>query len=153
MNAEVVRYAGSDLVCYLATHPAELVKRQEDAWLPMLALIEKNIGVKLVPVRGIQYQQQSDDAISAMAEWVAGLNPENFTVLQAVTGVTGSVVIAACLAMGWVQADSAYKAAVIDEAYQLEKWGADSLAEKRLANIKFEIESAARFLDLIKASA
>ena len=152
MNTEVARYAGSDLVCYLATHPSELVKRQEEAWLPLIDDMGKNLSIKLNYVRGIQFQEQPSASVAAVASWVAGLNPADFTALQAVTGVTGSVVIAAGLVMGWIDADKAYHAAVIDELYQLEKWGSDSLAEKRLANIKFEIESAAVFLKLVRAS-
>ena len=153
MNAEVTRYAGSDLVCYLATHPAELVKRQEDAWLPLLALMREKLGITLTPVRGIRFQEQPEGSIKTAGLWVEDLNAADFTALQAVTGVTGSVVIAAALVLGWVDAAQAYAAATVDEAYQLEKWGSDELAEKRLANIRFEIDSAVRFLDLIRASA
>lgn len=152
MNAEVVRYAGSDLVCYLATHPAELVKRQEETWLPLLGHMQEDLGIHLTAVRGIQYQEQPEGSAAVVTRWVAQLDAADFTALQAVTGVTGSVVIAAALVLGWVGAEKAYQAAVVDELYQLEKWGADTLAEKRLANIRAEIESAAQFLKLVRAS-
>src|SRR4029077_17013741 len=34
--AEVVRYAGTDLVCYRAGHPPELAARQHEAWQPLI---------------------------------------------------------------------------------------------------------------------
>ena len=153
MNAEVARYAGSDLICYLATHPAELVSRQEEAWLPLLGHMHKKLGIELLPVRGIRFQEQPESSVRKCAAWVSALEAADFTALQAVTGVTGSLVIAAALVIGWLDVGQAYAAAIVDEAYQLEKWGADSLAEKRLENIKTEIGAVARFLELVRSSA
>jgi len=37
VREEIVRYAGSDLICYRAGEPASLVERQETAWAPLVA--------------------------------------------------------------------------------------------------------------------
>ena len=34
--AEIVKYAGTDLVCYRAEHPPELIGRQHAVWQPLV---------------------------------------------------------------------------------------------------------------------
>ncbi|MDE1150922.1 MAG: ATP12 family chaperone protein [Micavibrio sp.] len=46
MNVEVFKYGTSDMVCYFAPHPADLVARQQAQWLPLLTWLEDEMGVK-----------------------------------------------------------------------------------------------------------
>lgn len=153
MEAEIVKYAGSDLVCYLATHPVELVARQEKLWHPLLAWMQDEYGVILRPVKGIQYVEQAPEGIEKLRAIVAGLDPAGFTAAQIVTGVTGSAVIGLCMAAGRIGAAQAYDAACVDEVFQLEKWGEDDIARKRLMRIEAELTAVEKFLFLIKNGA
>lgn len=152
MNAEIVKYASSDLVCYFASHPADLVARQEECWLPLLAWMKDTHGAALETVRGIQYVNQPAEAIFTVTRVVDALPPAEFTAAQAVMGATGSAVIALAVVGGGTDAETAWKAACVDEIYQLEKWGEDTLARQRLDRIKTDIADAARFLTLLKPS-
>ncbi len=152
MNAELVKYASSDLVCYLAANPAELVARQEQLWHPLLGWLQDEYGVVLQPVKGIQYVQQPEESLKKIADIVAGLDAPRFTVAQVVTGVTGSAVIALCMAAGRIGAAQAYDAATVDEVFQLEKWGEDEIARKRLQRIEGELTAVEKFLFLMKAA-
>ena len=145
MTAEIMRYAGSDLVCYLATHPADLVKRQEECWLPLIEWIKEAHGIGLHVVRGIQYVQQEKDNLEKMKSVIESLNSADFTVVQAATGIAGSVVIALALLEGRVTPETAWQAACVDEIYQLEKWGEDDLARKRLEKIRLDLDAVSRF--------
>ncbi len=150
MNAEVCKYGESDLVCYLATHPPELVKRQEDAWLPLLHWLAEDKAISLQPVRGIQYCAQVPEALQALQRYVADLPAAAFTAAQAVLGATGSIVIALALADRRITPEEAYVAACVDELYQLEMWGNDSIARERLERIRHDVTGAARFLALCR---
>jgi chaperone required for assembly of F1-ATPase len=152
MNAEIVKYAASDLICYFAATPPELVKRQEAEWLPLLDWLADRHGAKLERVTGIQYYNQPAESLEALNKAITGLNPAAFTVAQAATALCGSAVIALALLDGYLDADSAYRAATVDENYQLETWGEDALARKRLDHIKKELQSLAQFRDLIGAA-
>lgn len=152
MNAEIVKYASSDLVCYFASHPADLVARQEEVWLPLLKWMQEKHGVALETVRGIQYVNQPAEAIATVKKAVDNLSPVDFTAAQAVMGATGSAVIALAVVGGGTDPETAWKAACVDEIYQLEKWGEDSLARKRLDKIKTDIADAVRFLTLVRSS-
>lgn len=153
MEAEIVKYAGSDLVCYLATHPADLLAQQESLWHPLLAWMQDEYGATLIPVRGIKYTVQDAAALQKIAAVVAAMDAASFTVAQVVTGITGSAVIGLCMAAGRIGVAQAYAAATVDEVYQLEKWGEDTLARQRLQRIEAELVSVEKFMFLIKSGA
>lgn len=145
MNEEVIRYGSSDLVCYFAAHPADLLKRQEECWLPLLTWMKEDQGIVFETVKGIRYINQPDEAMKKIRGIICGLNAAEFTVVQSVAAITGSVVIALALLNGKIDSGSAYNAACVDEIYQLEKWGEDTLARQRLDKIKQELAVIERF--------
>lgn len=152
MEDEVLKYAGSDLVCYFATHPFDLVERQEKLWLPLIADLKKAHGVTLKTVQGIQYISQDDAVLKTMKRHTTGMAAAEFTALQALTPVLGSFVIALAIVEGRTDIETAWQAACVDEIYQLEKWGEDEIARKRLDKIKAELETTQEFLAGFKPS-
>lgn len=150
MEEEVLRYTGSDLVCYFATHPADLVARQEKAWRPMLAWLQDQYGITLTTVSGIQYHHQPEEALQSFARLVRGMTAAEFTLMQAATALFGSPVMALALLRGQINADQAFEAAAVDEIYQLEKWGEDSLARRKLEALRREIDALVQFRDFTK---
>lgn len=152
MDAQLQDYARSDLVCYFATHPQDLVARQETQWRPILEWLGDKKGIRLKTVSGIQYHQQDEQVMQVFDSLIAGLNALDFTCVQAVTATVGSVVIAVAFLNGFLDAEGAYQAACVDEIYQLEKWGEDEPARKRLDRIKEELAAVAGFYRLSKAS-
>ena len=150
LNDEICKYTGTDLVCYLATSPPELVKRQEDLWLPLLEWLESTFGARLTAIRGIRYEAQPVDSLSCLEHLIHQLSPADFTVVQAMTGITGSVVIGLAMLNGYIDADKAHEAACVDEIYQLEKWGEDKLARDRITRMAHEIGACAAFTALTR---
>lgn len=150
LNDEICKYTGSDLVCYLATSPPELVKRQEDLWLPLLEWLERSCGARLTAIRGIRYEEQPADSLARLQQLIHQMPPADFTAVQAMTGITGSVVIGLALVDGFITAEQAYMAACVDEIYQLEKWGEDKLARDRITRIAQEINACATFIALTR---
>lgn len=151
MNRQLCEYSGSDLVCYFATHPAELVRRHEAHWRPLLAWLQERHGVALEAVSGIQYKQQPEAALKALQALIEGLHPADFTVLQAAAAATGSVTIGLALLEGRLTPEEAWQAACVDEVYQLETWGEDAEARKRLDVILSELKTAVTFRDALRA--
>jgi chaperone required for assembly of F1-ATPase len=150
MNAQILDYAMSDLVCYFADHPQDLVKRHQTHWLPLLAWMQEKYGVVLEPVSGIKYHHQQPETLQKLKKIIAGLNPKDFTVLQSAAAVMGSVVIAFALMDEKITVAQAHVAACVDEFYQLEKWGADDEAQQRLDYMRWELETIMRFKSLME---
>jgi len=153
METGVVKYAMSDLVCYFAPRPQDLVKFQEKEWLPLLAWLFDTHGIKLLKVTGIQYLDQPEESLRAFRELVAGMDAADFTVLQAVTAISGSAVISLAVVQGRLDAEEAWRASCVDEIYQLEKWGEDLLARKKLERVRRELQSIVMFRNLVRPSA
>lgn len=152
MNIELLKYGASDLICYFAATPPDLIARQEAVWRPLLKWIADTHGIVLERVDGIRYHNQPPESLERLNKLLAALPPADFTAAQAATALTGSVILALALADGYLDAESAHAAACVDEIYQLEKWGEDMLARKRLDNIRTELYAIAKFRDLIRSS-
>ena len=147
---EIAKYGGSDFLCYRADQPEALVRRQAEAWDPVLAWAADNLGAKLAVVNGIQYKQQSPEALAAIAEAVARHDEFGLASLHAVTTLTGSVILALAVAEGYLEPEAAWAAAHVDEDYQAELWGHDEEAQQRRAWRWREMEAASRLLALAR---
>ena len=145
----VAAFGGSDLLCYRAEGPAELVARQAEAWQPLLDWLAERHGVVLSVTAGIVHVEQSADALAALRTVISAYDDFALTALHTATAACGSVVVGLALIDGRLGPDEAFRAGQVDEAYQAEKWGEDSEAAKARRILAAEIEAAARFVDLL----
>ena len=64
---EILRYAGSDLVCYRAEAPKTLAERQTEAFDPWLRWAAERLGARLtVAAAGVVHVDQPPDSIEAL---------------------------------------------------------------------------------------
>jgi chaperone required for assembly of F1-ATPase len=139
---EIVKYLGSDLVCYRAATPEGLVARQSRHWDPILAWAKAALGAGFATVQGIVHVPQPDDAI-ASARAAIPRDPWRLGAVHVVTTLTGSALIALALARGDIGLDAAWAAAHVDEDWNMELWGRDDLALKRRTYRSAEMTAAA----------
>ena len=144
---EIVRFAGTDLLCYRADSPAGLVARQQTGWDPLIRWVAEEKGVRLILVEGVMHQEQPAQALSAFAAALdAWRDPLALACLHTVTTLTGSAVIALALAEGVIDVDRAWALAHIDEDWQIEQWGTDEEAFHRRELRRAEMDVAAAVL-------
>lgn len=148
--ATVAGYAASDLVCYRAEAPAELVARQEAVWQPLLDWLAKAHGAALVVTEGVIPVAQPEAALAACRRAVEAHDDHALAALATATEATGSLVIALALSARRLDAAGAWEASQVDETWQSEQWGGDHEAAERRAAIRADIEHSARFLDLLR---
>ena len=148
---EIAGFAGTDLVCYRAEAPPALVERQRRAWQPLIDWAARHHGARLRVARGVMPRRQPPAALEALESAVAAHNDMALTALWSATTATGSLVIALALAAGRLDAEAAFAAAQIDEAFQAERWGEEPMAARRRAGLRAEIVAAERFLRLLTA--
>src|SRR5207244_3790257 len=104
---DIVKYLGSDLVCYRAATPERLVARQSLHWDPILAWARAALGGEFVIIKGITHLRQPDEAIAHASAAI----PRDLWRLGAahvVTTLTGSALIALALARGDIGLDVAW---------------------------------------------
>ncbi len=148
--ADVLKFAGGDLLCYRAEDEA-LAERQREAWDPLLTWLEEKHNARLAVTIGINHILQPADAVLALGEVVRALDAYALSGLHAATTITGSLVLALAIAEGRIDADTAFRLAHLDEAFQAEKWGQDQAAAERLKALAQELQKAADFLTLSRS--
>jgi chaperone required for assembly of F1-ATPase len=148
VSAEIVKYVLSDLVCYRAADPVELVRRQAEAWDPILDWCGEALGIGLERATGIVPVAQPETAGAVLAAWLATLNAFELAAVHTMTTLMGSAVLALAHARDRLQCGTAWAAAHIDEDFQAEKWGVDSIAQARREQQWRQMQAASLLLRL-----
>jgi chaperone required for assembly of F1-ATPase len=149
--AETANYAGTDLVCYWATHPPALATRQQAVWQPLIDWAVLRYDAPLVVTTGVIPKSQSAGSLRAFAAAVAEQDDFALIALHVATAASGSLVIGLALIEGKLDAQEAFTASQLDESFQTEAWGEDSEQAERRRALAADIAAAARFMSLLRA--
>jgi chaperone required for assembly of F1-ATPase len=141
--AEIARYLGSDLLFYRAETPDRLVERQARLWDPVLAWAHEALGARFVLSAGIVGQP---DSALAQARAAIPHDPWRLGALHAITTLTGSALIALAVLHRRLSTEEAWRAAHVDEDFNLDEWGHDEMALARQAFRHAEMQAAAAVL-------
>jgi chaperone required for assembly of F1-ATPase len=145
---ELARYAESDLLCYRAETPENLVRRQEAAWQPWLDWAAATHGARLRITSGVIHIAQPADAVAALAAAVSRRSALALAALGIAVPALGSLVLGLALADGALAADVASDLSVLDETFQEAQWGADAEAAARRQRLAADVALAGRVLAL-----
>jgi chaperone required for assembly of F1-ATPase len=146
---DLANYAGSDLLCYRAAAPAELVRRQSAAWDRWLEWAAERFGARLAVTTGVTPIAQNGEALARVRAAIAAHDDHRLVPLHAGVTITGSAVLGLAFAAGMLGADDALAAAEVDSAFQAELWGSDAEAEKGRANRLADLKAAEAYLKLL----
>jgi len=147
---ETAGYGASDLLCYRAEGPAELVDRQAAEWQLVLDWLADEVGAELVVTSGIVHVSQSDEALAALASAVGKLDDFELTGVTQLTQIYGSLSLALAVDRGRLDWADAVAASHLDELFQSERWGDDKEAIDRRRGMHSEAGAAAAFLALVR---
>jgi len=143
------RYAETDLLCYRADGPEELVTREQAVWEPLLAWARGRYDIAFETTAGIVHRPQPLATVARLAEAVAARDAFSLAALSPLVTIGGSLVIALALAEGAIEVEAAFDAAHLDEMWQAEQWGEDSLATQARDARRRDFNAAADFLRLL----
>lgn len=140
---DILRYSGSDMLCYRAEGPEQLVARQAQSWDPVLDWAASELGARFILIEGVMPQEQPQDAVTALRRALARHeSPLALAALHIVTTLTGSALLATAFAEGFITADEAWTLAHLDEDWTNEHWGTDLEAQARRDKRLIELQSA-----------
>ena len=177
-RAEIVRYAGSDLLCYRADAPQTLAERQRLAFDPVLDWAAETLGARFALAAGVMHVEQPPETLAAVRAALEDFDdPAALASLSVMTSLTGSAILALATAAvrrqpdaggprgrmeraarrrpwprpayGFLSPSDAWRAAHVDEDFQNELWGVDEEAAARRAARWREMEAAAAVLRLV----
>ncbi len=149
--ADIVKFGGSDLLCYRAESPEALQRLEAEVWDPVLRWMEREVGAQFALAQGVMPVEQSQAVRDGIAAQVAPYEAMALTCLHVMTSLTGSAVLMLAHAKGKISAADAWTAAHLDEDWQISQWGADAEAEVRREKRWGEMQAASRFLELLAA--
>lgn len=146
--AGLAAYGESDLLCYRAEAPPELVARQEAAWDPLLAWAAARYDIRFETVAGVMHRAQPPATIARLGAAVAARDAFALAALSPIVTITGTLIGALALAERAADAETLWRAANIDEDWQAELWGEDMLATQMREARRRDYDAAVRFLAL-----
>lgn len=147
-RADMAAYAASDLLCYRAASPEELVALQAAAHEPVLAWAREALGAGFIVTHGVTHVRQPEPALAALrAALEAFADPFALAALHVMTTLTGSALLALAVARSHLARDEAWRAAHVDEDFQIAQWGEDDEAMIRRAARWSEMRAAAEMLE------
>ena len=130
-------YAGTDLLCYRAEQPVELVARQAAQWDPLLAWCDQRFGAPLNPVSGVMFAAQPESSLNTLRAQLDGLSAFELTAVHDLITLPGSFVLGLAAIEDYASPEQLWELSRLDERYQQEQWGLDEDAEE-MAGIKLE---------------
>lgn len=146
MIEEVAGYLDTDLLCYRAAAPIELIERQRDGWQPLLEWCEDSYGTRLVVTTSVLPVAQPEAAIQDLRAVIEDLADWPLVGIHAATTTLGSVVLAFALLQGRIDAAAAWHLSLLEELFEQERWGRDQEAEQRQEALRRDVEATALFL-------
>jgi chaperone required for assembly of F1-ATPase len=146
VRGEIVKYAGTDLVCYRAEEPQGLVEAQEAAWSPVLDWVRETFGARFILAGGIIAVAQPEPAIAAVDAALGDLDPLRLSAVHVAATLTGSALLALALLRKRMTAEAIWQAAHVDEDWQMSQWGRDEIALARRNARWQEMQAAALIL-------
>jgi chaperone required for assembly of F1-ATPase len=129
----IVRYAGADLLCYLADAPPSLVARQQTVWSPLLAWARSEWGLEFALSHGIVHRPQPPRTLERVAAIAGETSDFALAGLAFAAALFGSAILALALWRGRLGGAEALAASRLDETFQEARWGRDAEAAAREA--------------------
>ena len=149
-KTEIAGYAGSDLLCYRALEPEALAALQAKHFDPVLAWAHEALGARFILSASLSHVAQPETSLAAVRAAIdAYEQPFAVAALHGLTSLSGSALLALAVARGALDAEAAWRAAHVDEDFQIKRWGQDEEAAERRALRWREFEVAARVIGAV----
>lgn len=151
-KAEVVdmlaAYGDSDLLCYRAVFPEELVRLQRENWDPILDWAATALKAPLVSVDGVIHVPQETEILMRLHGKVAEQTEFQLAGFHDLVSMSGSLVLALAVTHDRLNAADAWTLSRVDENYQISQWGADDEAEALAETKRVAFSHAAQFYQM-----
>jgi chaperone required for assembly of F1-ATPase len=152
MSKEVLKYFDTDLLCYRAgPQPEGQAEAQVQAWDPWLKWFEKRFGFKLETTTALTALHQPQGAHEAVKSYVQALSDAQFTVLQIVVPLSGSLILGLAFVEQAIDPETLFAAIRVEEnfkakIYNEEFYGPDPAQGKKDQAIRADLEAAEQYL-------
>jgi chaperone required for assembly of F1-ATPase len=141
----LAEYGDSDLLCYRAAGPEGLIRKQAEAWDPMLDWAADALGVRLAVGEGVMHVAQPPEALGKLRNELAAFDEFALAAVHDLISLSGSLILALGVTREAIAVEKAWLLSRIDEHWQVSQWGEDEEATAAEAIKRQAFEDAARF--------
>ncbi len=146
---DILDYIDTDLICYRAEHPKELVELQKNKWDPIILLIEKYLGTKVQVFKGVSPKKQHATVHVRLNNLINQLDLFKISALHRITNITGSIFLSLCALKKDISKNQIFQLSFLDELWQSENWGFDEETSQKRKEISIELNKSISFLDCL----
>ena len=143
-------YGDSDLLCYRADRPEELIARQSRHWDPMLDWAEEALGVRLETRTGVMHAPQDAKTLEVLRQRTHALSAFELAAFHDLVSLSGSLVLGFAASMQVRPATEIWTLSRLDENWQAEQWGRDDVADAQAAVKEASFLHASRMFTLCR---
>jgi chaperone required for assembly of F1-ATPase len=141
-------YGDSDLLCYRAVGPEELLALQIAQWDPLLAWAQSTYGISFKSREGVMHVPQDPRNVVRLTAELAQMTPFQIAAAHDLISLSGSLVIALAVTKTHLTAENGWAVSRVDEEWQFAQWGEDEDA-RTLESIKRQaFFDAAKFYNM-----
>ena len=141
----LLKYGATDVLLFWGADK-ELVRRQEQEWAPLLEWARNEFNAKLVKTHGLDVPEENKTPGYRFQNFLERLSDKELAAYYLAALNMRSVLLAAALIKGRINAEQAFRAAYLEELFQAEAWGSDAEAESKRKERLDELKEIEKFL-------
>ena len=142
---KLVQFSLTDMLLFWGTQK-DLIARQEQVWGPLLHWADETLNAKFIKTHQLDVPEKNKTAGYRLKIFLQSLSDKELTAFYAAALDMRSILLAAALVKGRVNADEAFNAAFLEELWQNEVWGQDDEAQPRRESIHQDLREIEQFL-------
>ncbi|MBE0414272.1 ATP12 family chaperone protein [Yoonia sp.] len=139
--ALLAEYGDSDLLCYRAVGPEQLIAQQAAGWDPVLEWAAEALGARLNIGAGVMHVTQDPMALASLRDALHEFDDFALAAVHDLIAISGSLVLALAVTRAALPPEEAWLKSRVDEHWQVSQWGEDEEA------VAAELIKRAAFLD------
>ena len=141
----LVQFSLTDMLLFWGQNK-ELVKRQEKIWGTILQWASYEVNTKFIKTQSLDVPSQEENSAERLKMFMESLSDKELAGFYVAALNMKSVLLAAALVKGKINAKEAFEAAYLEELWQAENWGVEAEAEKRRSEVRQELQDIENFL-------
>ena len=146
---DILHFIDTDLICYRAENPNELVQLQSKHWDPIISKVEKYINSKIDVFNGIMPERQNKLIQYKMTKFLTNFSDLEIAVMHRITNITGSIFLAFCVLKNDIIKKNVFELSFLDELWQAQNWGYEVEASRNRKKINNELNRIVYLLDCL----
>jgi chaperone required for assembly of F1-ATPase len=147
---EIMKFVDTDLICYKADKPDELVELQNKHWDPILLIIKNYIDEEIKVFTGIMPGKQNIQVHNKIKKLIHNFSNIELSILHRLTNIIGSIFISLCVIKGDILKKNICQLCFLDELWQAENWGVEEEAAKKRDKVFKELKKIITLVNCLK---